>query len=132
MKTVMFKEGSWHHWLAELGGHYRSDTDICTYTRAAFAGAGKVLLAVIGVILACLLVGDTLAWTVAWAAHGYAEPRLAAVVFLALLVVSAGLTLLGLVLWLYYEKAAPKLEHSFVANAWRSAKDRTCFRVQIK
>lgn len=135
MKTVVFKEESWHGWLADLGGNYRKQTDICAYTRAVMWGVLKLIGAAIVVAVSAAALGDWLAWMTAGLLYGFTMVGFlgGVVCFLVLVALcAAALILLGAGSVFAAERLGKRVTDSFPAEAYRSFKDKVCFRVELK
>lgn len=135
MKTVTFRDGSWHHKLASYGGVRDDETDICTYlgcVAKTLIGivAGVCLVGMLGVSIA-FFVGDFLAWIVAEIFFSFVEPGLGAVIFIAACAFG-GVFLMVVALSKVGESIKRAGADSFIGAARESLKDRICFRVRIR
>ena len=142
MNSVSLRQKSWHYWLATVGGLREVDkcTDICTYTRKVIGGTLiSFLILVVGLVLASSIVGTFAMWIYY---HdflvGTSLPifiRIAAMVFY---VIFSAITLLMLVAifhgltenfkdW----RARTQKQPGFVHQAYRSFKDKVCWKINI-
>lgn len=147
MKPFVFNKDSWHYWLANEVGNFKGhieETDICTYTRAVINGA---FWATVAAAVMCGLVywiTITLVWWVVILQHGFFE-AVGPVVLTAILVIFGGSALVAEgVPWLFrkirravYDSQSGRREKvkvktdNFVAQAYRSWKEKTCVRVTL-
>lgn len=132
MNPVIFKADSWHYWLSQFGGYCPDDTDICRYTKAVLRGLWWVAVLVSLALAGCYLLGQWLGWLLAGIVYSFVAPEHGAFILCALVGSVAALAAVGFVAWLSTEKVAPTMRHSFAAEAYRSFKDRVCFRVRVE
>lgn len=136
MKPVVFKQDSWHYWLTEFGGWCPRNTDICRYTRAVLRGLLLFLLSAFLVVAIAALTGAWFGWAVASITHSFVPPEGLALVFCVALGVVAGTAALLGTLYVLVEKVSPALADvvydSFASEAYRSFKDKVCFRVEVR
>jgi hypothetical protein len=143
MKTLEFKRNSWHYFLATKVGDYDEDSnDFCSYVRNFILG-GAFLAAMSGVMLFLLYaIGRecyafyTCFFTKA-CTYGSFESGFAIFVAIIALVV--------LIIWFccwngnrlrerrwaIEEGRLPQPKPSFVKTAYKSFKEKTCFRVEF-
>ena len=145
MKPFVFNKDSWHYWLAtELTsfGKFKTETNICEYTRAVLKGA---FWAAVGLAVALGLiywVVITIVWWVVVLQHGFFHEPLP-IVLSSIVGIFGVSALIGTgVPWLW-KKARRKLYDSrqakrekvktdnFITEAYRSWKEKTCVRVTL-
>jgi hypothetical protein len=156
MKPLVFKKNSWHYWVARQGGLYSwGDSDICTYTSRFLLGALRVIGAgslfvtmVVAIItwIGMFLYGAYLFATLydtqltiqyfienVLATH---IQRLAAKAFHVTAIVGTiclvALTIFFGTLGVRKLLSRPKKHDSFVAEAVRAAKNKTCVKVKFE
>lgn len=146
MKPLVFKETSWHYWLAsDLAGYnakQRWDANLCDYTKAVFKGC--VVVALLAMLALGLLywVGITLAWWVAIAVHGFIDAVAPQALTMVLIVGGASYVIVtGSTKISNYVKAKHMTKRRakniaapdwFIPNAWRALKEKTCVRIKIE
>lgn len=144
MKTLNFKKNSWHHRLAKMGGFDRTcNQDFCTYTQRVLVGTFFFcILSVICVFIAGCF-GDFIAWIIAMIKFGvYIEPNVFAQgVTVTIFVCSLMAMFVGYLRWkekrrerLYaLQRAGEYVEPkpSFIAKAYESFKNKTCFKIKL-
>ena len=127
---------SWHFWLASLAGHYRTNTDICTYTRAVLVGMLCLLMAALVGAMVIYCVGDFVAWVFAPADTLIGLGAFAFALFgsLALMIGTIFFIVAGII---KVSETAPTsvrfmMRDTFVESAWEAFKEKTCVRVVLK
>lgn len=158
MKTLEFSKKSWHYLIATKLGplhEHHEVTDFCRYVRAVIFGSlwGLCILIVGAVVLYAL--GDFLGWLVVSAINWqFVQPSLAVQIILMLLacvgiIAGAAVLVFGLYFGVkisrehLHERAYQKRygdgskeyvppPPGFIESAWKTFKDKTCFRVELK
>jgi hypothetical protein len=145
MNTVTLNKKSWHYWIASEGSDVSVNADsMCEYVWLVFKGIIRlsifalVLLVVLGSYL-------DLFWTI-WLAiqahlHQTKMPEVDTAAQVAIGFTGVAIFLFGVIL---YTEIAEYLEYrrpaedptptsdSFVLNAWRTIREKTCVKVQFK
>jgi hypothetical protein len=139
MKTLKFKKTSWHYELASKAGFRDYDSqDLCTYITHIF----WAFVAIFFIIGASSILGAILIHTVLGAIFSFiAGSFIFTETGVAGLILTVAGVLFGFV-WCVFEGfriAKRKAEKtygnnpdSFVANAYRSWKDKMCFKIEIQ
>lgn len=125
METVVFNTNSWHFKLASKVGYkyWRGNLDLCSYIRWVVWGMVVVIGAVSLASLAAYAVADAVAW---WAAMLFNWKFMEASTF-------AGVaTFLIVVVCLMFAGVDIDVAPSFVSEAYKSFKTKTCRRVSFK
>lgn len=145
MKKLKFKRNSWHHEIAILGGidRYEEADDFCSYVRKFAAGSAIGLFFLVMSLSTICAVGDFLSWLAAMVAvHGYIEPTVFAfavtflIILCAVIGMMAGLHILGQKIRrknLAMRQSGVYIEPApiFISKAYRSVKDKICFRIEL-
>lgn len=145
MKPFVFSRDSWHYWLAKDVGNfrsYRTESNICEYTRAVLKGA-MIVIAVAASALAMLYwITITLVWWVVVLQHGFFEATGPIVLSLVVGIFGSAILIMEGLPWLF-KKARRKLydarggshravkTDTFITKAYRSWKDKTCVKVTL-
>lgn len=157
MKALNFSKKSWHYWLANLGNYNEDREDFCHYVRSAIVGVFVCAMIAVVALAVIVGVGDFIAWIVAMIVAGtYIEPRLPAQVTASLLFISAVIgILLGISLWnekrkirklneqiarereilnaiLEGKEPLPAPQPNFIQSAYKTLKEKTCFKVNLE
>lgn len=142
MQPIVFKSDSWHYKLACRVGYkyWRSNLELCGYVRWVLWG---MVLAVIGTAVALAMLyaaGDAIAWWLAMLVSGSAihagfGAGLFTVSLIALgIIVAVGWTMLigapYVSAWL--KRTDIELTPSFIVEAYRSFKTKTCRRIDFQ
>jgi hypothetical protein len=145
MKPFVFNKDSWHYWLAtEMSGFdkYRTETDICSYTRDVIKGAFWTTAAFAAVCAMLFWVTVTVVWWVVVLQYGFFHADGPVVLTAILTIFGTSALIAEGVPWLY-RKAQRKLYDSrqgnrekvktdtFITEAYRSWKAKTCVRVTL-
>lgn len=133
MKEVVFKQKSWHYWLATFGDDFRVNPhgdDICNYIRSVFIGTFWLLV----MTFAGAFLGGAVLFSIgnlfSWMFLGYELHNLTLGVFGILI----GFTIM-LLFMASKEVLQEKLRDSepgFVRSAYSKFKDKTCFYIKFK
>lgn len=138
MKTLELKTGTWHYFLAEIGGHNLSETDICYYTRSVILGA---LLVSVFVFIALLMWQVTVhtvlgaIFSVIYGTYMFTPAGEAGLIIFGIISAIVFVYLLSLVLVALKDRAKNKVigkQDNFLYHSYRSWKDKYCMRVVIK
>lgn len=146
MKTLTFNSKSWHYWLATTIGDYspnRTNKDFCAYTRSVIFGAGVVLI--LSAIALFLLYSTgrevyalyTCLFTKVCTFNKFEQ------MFATGVVIVAGVAgLMALFVWNENRKLAiriaisngtrPEPKPGFLKTAYKSLKEKTCFKVEFE
>ena len=150
MKTLNFNKKSWHYWFAKMGDYDHSRPDFCHYVRSALMG--MFFSAVISVFVAAAIygTGDFIAWIIAMITTGLwfnLVPDLGAFVIGGTLIFAG--TIAGLVGFsafrekrrrAHFQKLQDAIRNgkqlveptpSFIVTAYRTFKDKTCFKINL-
>jgi hypothetical protein len=151
MKELNFSKNSWHYKLAKLGEYNEYRPDFCHYVRSAiFGGIIGLMFLFVGTMMMFFL-GDFFAYLAAMVTTGLwfnLDPHLGAQVIIGLLLIA---TAIGCLISFHYFKEKrreakqqklwearergeeiPEPKPSFIATAYTSLKDKTCFRVRFE
>lgn len=158
MKTLQFSKSSWHYWVAsEFGRMYSPScvTDFCKYMRHVLLGIIILSIWIAAGSFILYLVGNFLAWGVACLVHWQRIPP-DVEAFLVILILAAAMVVVciaGLIaacvisldkIGDYRREREYKRQYgdgsgnyvppppSFMDSVWRTIKDKTCFRVELK
>jgi hypothetical protein len=137
MRELTFKRDGLLTRLAVVYGpmkEWDTETNICTFWWSVFAGFWWALMitGISGLVIGGIL-GDTLGWIFAMIHMGYMiTPDNGAVVFLFILFVISMLALVILIRWLFSVHGPTDENPSFLKEAYKSWKEKTCVRVLLK
>lgn len=130
------KRDSWHYSLAKMGNNGKNlwDVSICEYTRKVIFGG---ILALFLAVLICVAVGwvGVALYEIIGAIFGFAELTSAAFFFIGLSVNLSGIATYHIAKdrWEYKSRELLKKENtSFVASAYKSYKEKICFKVNFE
>lgn len=145
MKTLKFSSKSWHYELAHTFTKYPETGNFCAYVRAVIMGFMYCITFIVIVSAALyVFVIDPLAWLVYYINYGILELEtgnvmLVTEIFAFLFAVYDVFYKDRLVDWLdekRYERLKKKYsttkKDSFIKSAYRSFKDKVCFRVEFE
>lgn len=154
MKSITLKKNSWHYWLATNIGDYKEyQNDFCAYVRSVlfsiiagalivttFGGIGLFILYVIGrevhALFTCVISG----WFGISTVCSYGKFEEAATSFLVGLAICAAIIAVIVFSCKRKERIRKEIyagrrkmpEPSFITLAYRSLKEKTCFRVEFQ
>ena len=147
MKPFVFNKDSWHYWLAtEVGAFskYRTDSNICEYTRAVLKGV--LLLTFFAAVFSAIVywITITVVWWVVILQHGFFEAEGPIVLSAIVGIFCTAWFIGGGIPWAYrkvkravYEARYPDgyrekiVTDNFLTHAYRSWKEKTCVRVTL-
>lgn len=136
MKTLVFKENSWHHYLANFGMRrvHGRHTDICEYTRSVIKGLLLCILAYTMLAGVISLYAYTIYNWIMWALVGMELDKITTVVT-GVTAICAGA--IGVAVgWTYASErtsdVCDAITPNFVRVAYSSWKDKFCARVEFK
>lgn len=133
MKPLVFRKGSWHYKLASITRNldiFGNDMDICSYTKAVFAGILVILIAALIIALAGHLFFHMVFGVITSIVMGQiilTESAVIGIIAICLALVIYGID--SLLTWSERRRFAPRKPDGFVKNAYKSWKDRYCFKV---
>lgn len=152
MKEITIKRNSWHFWLASSLGSTRSiETDFCRYVRRVLLGLFLLSSYLLAIVLYLWSGYDCIVWAYSVLFHGthIEMPRLARLFVIVsslalLIIVAIGVAWCVEKIKEYLENRAyerrrlgpqqsPVImkEPSFLQTAYRSIKDKVCFKMNI-
>jgi len=151
MKELNFSRDSWHYKLAQMGEYNPGRPDFCHYVRSVLLGGFFFFILCTFALAGIVCLGDFIAYIVAAYTTGLwfkLQPDLGAQIIICLLIFSAVIGAL-ITIFLYKEKrreakadrlrAAMALgeemkepEPGFIGHAYKSLKEKTCFKVKLK
>ena len=143
MKTLKFNSKSWHYWLATKIGSYRPWGDFCSYVRNVLGGlfVAAMLAAIASGILLAIGMEIRAAYT-CWFTPvcTFGKPEQAIAMGAGILAFIAAAIFGMIQLQDYKERVRDEIhagirkrkEPGFVKMAYRSIKEKTCFRVEFK
>lgn len=148
MKTLEFSSNSWHYTFAARGGYWPASQDFCQYVRCVIWGFIKLVGIACMIFGAIYCVGDYIAWVVECIntrsfvkIDPFTDPwtigRTITSVVLYLFITIVAIAYAILIADYYQEsrstsKQVVEEKPSFIAEAYRSFKDKVCFRVTFK
>jgi hypothetical protein len=144
MKTLNFNKKSWHHWLAATVASYDDDDgNFCSYVRSVLWGAfvvvvlssmGGALLFAVGLEIRAAYT----CWFTPVCTYGKSEQAITT----GAEILAATFALCAFCIWNENRKMRIRIEiHNgtrqtsqpgFIALAYKSIKEKTCFRVEFK
>jgi amino acid transporter len=142
MKTLEFKKASWHYRLAKKAG-YEEDGDFCTYVRSFLWGALLMVLLTALVLFGLYALGrlSYSAYTCSFTkvcTYGEFEKT----VLMGIGVIIGCVAYIYALIWVQNRRwrirgeirrgERPEPGPSFVAMAYKSYKEKTCFKVEFK
>jgi uncharacterized membrane protein len=133
MKTLTFKENSWHHRLAKMGGFDWSCGDICSYTRKVMMGAlGAILVSALALILLYLAVHMVMGigFSLWYGMFLFTDAGFAGLVVVSIVSLVTGIFFLSDRLQKYNLENQYN-DPGFVKTAYRSWKEKYCARIEI-
>lgn len=146
MKPLVFNKESWHYWLAtEMGSFnkYRSDSNICEYTRTVLKGV-VIACGVAAILLALTYwILITLVWWAVVIQYGFIWETGPMALSIVIILVGMVVGVTNGIPWLYRRARRAVFERlsvgdhkkvktdTFITKAYRSWKDKTCVRVTL-
>ncbi len=139
MKSFTLKKKSLHYWLASTAGstYIDPDIDMCAYLRKVVESALSLLAIAALALFGLYIIGHMTysAWLCAFGTRCVFTPLDQGAGFILLCVAGVfsfvGLFLVRKELKARYKAGAPK-DPGFLVLAWRSVKDKTCFKIEFK
>jgi TM2 domain-containing membrane protein YozV len=137
---MIIKQNSWHYKLAKFSGLYMykgMKTNFCSYFWSVVLGICKILLCVLGILIACLLIGGGYYELYMWYFHDVkmSEGAITIVIISTSIPVVLGLAW-ALVKYLDYRDERKseyvKKEPTFMSLAYQKFKNKTCVKVEIE
>lgn len=143
MKTINLNSNSWHYWLATTIASFKPDSgDFCSYVRNVAGGAllFTVFSMCVGALGAMLLTGIGTGLVYLWgflSGHGFHTTN-TWLLFSGLFTLVISTIAAFIFLWTYIKNIrderlanAPPKPDSFLKAAWKSFKDKVCFKVNF-
>lgn len=135
MKPFKLKRKSWHYWFASSGDrHIKSGTTICDYFWRVLSGILYRLFALIGLLIVgiagsalvlTMLVGPVAIWFLT-------DPDMRQIAATGVIIDIVLLVLIICVLVLRLRRAGDAAQPGFVTLAYRSFKDKVCFKIDLE
>ena len=146
MKTINLNKKSWHFWIATTLGIFRPDSgDFCKYVRNVIGGSifGLMIAAAVGFVVAVLgggLINIAIYLYDILTGHPYTitNPVMQAgsiILLVSIVMVGIGFIVAyvkGKIEEHKYATSGVDQPDSFVANAYKSIKNKVCFKVNFK
>jgi hypothetical protein len=144
MKTLKFNSNSWHYWLAtKIGDFDPDDGDFCSYIRHVIFGALGSLFAVTAASVVLYALGrEVYAAYTCWFTSVCTFGKFESAVVAMACAVAAFSAFIGLAVWYsnYRMRVRSEIRNGlrsepqpgFVKVAYRSIKEKTCFKVEFK
>jgi hypothetical protein len=144
MKTLKFNSNSWHYWLAtKIGDFYPEGGDFCSYIRHVILGALVSLFMVAGASFVLYSLGrEVYAAYTCWFTSVCTYGKFERAVTTGVAILIGGVGAAVLMIWNSNRRmqirieiangVRPEPQDSFVKTAYKSIKEKTCFRVEFK